>query len=59
VRQLTLACIKGTRRRREPSPETPPLPNLLKAELQREVVRLMAQAIIAVARRDREDGHER
>lgn len=58
MRQLELASLKSVRRRRTPPPASP-APLALKDEELREVLRLMAQAIIAVARSGREAGDER
>ena len=58
MRQLELASVKSVRRRRTPPP-APSAPLVLKDEELREVLRLMAQAIIAVARSGREGGDER
>jgi hypothetical protein len=58
MRQLELASIKSVRRRRTPPPAAS-TPLVLKDEELREVLRLMAQAIIAVAGRDKEGGDER
>lgn len=59
MRQLELACIKSTRPRRATPPGTPPTPLALRDEVMHEVLQLMALAIIAVARNEREGGDER
>ena len=58
MRQLELASTKSVRRRRT-QPGTSPAALALKDEEVRELLELMAQAIIAVARRGREGGDER
>lgn len=59
MRQLELANIKSARRTRTPPPARKSAPLVLKDEELREVLGLMAQAIIAVARSEREGGDER
>jgi hypothetical protein len=59
MRQLELARVKSTRRRRATLPGTPPASRALEEEVMHEVLRLMAQAIVAVARSEREGGDER
>jgi hypothetical protein len=58
MRQLELVSLKQVRRR-SPTPPTPRAPLVLKEEELREVLRLMAQAIVAVARSGKEAGDER
>lgn len=55
MRQLELACARETRRRKDPRTTAEP-PIALEAEGLREVLRLMAQAIIAIARREKKEG---
>ena len=58
MRQLELASIKRARRSRTPPP-TMPAPLALKDEELREVLRLMAQLIVAIERSGKEAGDER
>jgi hypothetical protein len=59
MRQLELACIKGTRSRSATQPVAPLVPLALQEEAIREALRLMARAILAVARSQRESSDER
>jgi hypothetical protein len=58
MRQLELTSTKSVRRRRT-QPETSPPALALKDEKVRELLKLMAQALIAVARSGKEDSDER
>jgi hypothetical protein len=58
MRQLELTSTKSVRRRRT-QPETSPAALALKDEEVRELLKLMAQALIAVARSGKEDSDER